>query len=388
MLDLMIVIATGSALFLAFLLIAVRNDVNILANRWLSGFVLALGCLLLDSSFSAMDIYRQFPALIGCFDLALFAVGPLLYICVSHFVVAGNKFRLRDTWHFGLLGLFAALSFPFLFSGGEAKLAEMDTLRTGLNAEEQILLAVVLFHVVSYWALSLRKLQKHRRAIAHVMASPEEYSLGWLTAFLYGTGALILLWVLEMSIWGMTLHATLAAPGYLALIWVLGYYALRQKEMFPFSAQETREVEEVLAQAEEQAGARKPGFDDETLELLKTRLRRKMEEEKLFLDPDLNLPALARSLNLSVHEMSRLVNEGFGENVAQFVNRYRVEESSRLLLSEQHAHLSMVGIAYESGFNSKTAFNTAFKKVMGLSPTAFQAGEKERLRQLSTRSEL
>lgn len=89
----------------------------------------------------------------------------------------------------------------------------------------------------------------------------------------------------------------------------------------------------------------------------------------------LNLPNLARFMNLSVHEMSELINMGFDENFAQFINRYRVEESKRLLLSEKHAHLSMVGIAFEAGFNSKTAFNMAFKKMVGVSPTAYR--EKE-----------
>lgn len=82
-------------------------------------------------------------------------------------------------------------------------------------------------------------------------------------------------------------------------------------------------------------------------------------------------------MGLSVHELSALINEGFGENFAQFVNRHRVEESKTLLLSEKCAHLSMVGIAFEAGFNSKTAFNTAFKKLVGVSPTAYREKEMQ-----------
>ena len=88
--------------------------------------------------------------------------------------------------------------------------------------------------------------------------------------------------------------------------------------------------------------------------------------------PLMAIVALAIKMNSSSHLISFLINEGFNENFYQFVNRYRIEEAKRLLQSEKHRHLNMLGIAYESGFNSKTTFNTTFKKLTGLSPTEFQ----------------
>jgi AraC-like DNA-binding protein len=74
-----------------------------------------------------------------------------------------------------------------------------------------------------------------------------------------------------------------------------------------------------------------------------------------------------------------VLNEGFGVNFFQFINAYRVAEAQRLLASAQHQHLSMVGIAFEAGFSSKTTFNTTFKKLTGLTPSQFlqqvRAGE-------------
>jgi AraC-like DNA-binding protein len=131
----------------------------------------------------------------------------------------------------------------------------------------------------------------------------------------------------------------------------------------------------MMEENETPPAARKQLLSEEKLNTLKAVLLEKMQAEKPYLDPELNLPSLARQMDLSVHEMSELINLGFGENFAQFVNRHRLEESKRLLLSEKHAHLSMVGIAFEAGFNSKTAFNTAFKKMVGVSPTEYR--EKE-----------
>jgi AraC-like DNA-binding protein len=77
-------------------------------------------------------------------------------------------------------------------------------------------------------------------------------------------------------------------------------------------------------------------------------------------------------MQLSPHELSYLINVGFENNFYNFVNSYRVEESKTLLTSPKHQHLSMLGIAFEAGFNSKTAFYTAFKKMTGVSPTEFK----------------
>jgi AraC-like DNA-binding protein len=105
--------------------------------------------------------------------------------------------------------------------------------------------------------------------------------------------------------------------------------------------------------------------------VLKQKLTQLMVADRVFLTPDLTLPALAQQAGISVHDLSYVLNEGFGENFFQFVNRYRVEEAKRLLTSAQHRHLSILGIAFEAGFSSKTTFNTTFKKLTGQSPSDF-----------------
>jgi AraC-like DNA-binding protein len=99
-----------------------------------------------------------------------------------------------------------------------------------------------------------------------------------------------------------------------------------------------------------------------------------MTTDKCFLDPDLDLPSLAARMNLTPHELSYLLNKGIGSNFFEFVNSYRVEEAKKLLLSGEHNHYSILGIAYEAGFNSKTTFNTTFKKATGLTPSQFKKG--------------
>ena len=96
-----------------------------------------------------------------------------------------------------------------------------------------------------------------------------------------------------------------------------------------------------------------------------------MNHEKIYLDNDLNLPGLAHKLGIGIHDASYLINETTGDNFYNFINRYRVEEAKRLLNSSKRNELNILGIAFAAGFNSKTTFNTTFKKLVGMSPTQF-----------------
>ena len=96
-----------------------------------------------------------------------------------------------------------------------------------------------------------------------------------------------------------------------------------------------------------------------------------MEKEKIFLDNDLDLPTVAEKLGISIHETSFLINEVTKDNFYNYINKYRVEEAKRLLASTAMENLNILGIAFGSGFNSKTTFNTTFKKIVGVSPSQY-----------------
>lgn len=96
-----------------------------------------------------------------------------------------------------------------------------------------------------------------------------------------------------------------------------------------------------------------------------------METRKPYLDSELNLIRLAEMLSVSTHHLSYVINTGFEKNFFQYVNEFRVEQAKKLL-KETNSKLSILGIAYESGFNSKTSFNTTFKKLTGQTPSEFR----------------
>jgi AraC-like DNA-binding protein len=111
-------------------------------------------------------------------------------------------------------------------------------------------------------------------------------------------------------------------------------------------------------------------LDNESAEAILSQLNAKMTNEKLFLNPHLKLSDLATEVNISAHQLSQILNENVGKNFSEFINEYRINEACLLLFT--HENLSIDGIGYEVGFNSKSTFFAAFKKQKGVTPAIFQ----------------
>jgi AraC-like DNA-binding protein len=101
----------------------------------------------------------------------------------------------------------------------------------------------------------------------------------------------------------------------------------------------------------------------------RVRLLALMDEERPWLEPELTLAELAQRLGTHATLLSKVINTGCGQNFNDFVNSYRVAEARRLLADPQFTHYSLVGVALESGFNSKSTFNRVFKKLDGRAPS-------------------
>ncbi len=142
---------------------------------------------------------------------------------------------------------------------------------------------------------------------------------------------------------------------------VATYLALRQPELF--SSEPT-----ALPRKKYATSSLKP--EDGAVYVEK--LRGVMQTQKPYRDGNLTLPQLARSVSLTPHLLSQLLNEHIDENFAQFVNRHRIEEAKVQLVDPAYQHFTIAAIAEEVGFNSTSAFNTAFKKITGATPSQYR----------------
>jgi YesN/AraC family two-component response regulator len=96
-----------------------------------------------------------------------------------------------------------------------------------------------------------------------------------------------------------------------------------------------------------------------------------LQEEQPYLEPDLNLRQLADRINLHPNYLSQLLNERRGQNFNEYINSYRLETFKEKVADPANRNLTILALAYDSGFNSKTVFNTFFKKSMGMTPKQY-----------------
>jgi AraC-like DNA-binding protein len=97
-----------------------------------------------------------------------------------------------------------------------------------------------------------------------------------------------------------------------------------------------------------------------------------METVKPWLDPDLTLEQLAGQLALRPRVLSQVINEDLGQNFFEFINRYRIGEAKALLMDPADKKMTVLEVLYQVGFNSKSSFNTLFKKQTGVTPSEFK----------------
>lgn len=116
--------------------------------------------------------------------------------------------------------------------------------------------------------------------------------------------------------------------------------------------------------------------EDQTLILVKLKIL--LSEKKLFLQPNFTLPDLAEQLHVSVHQVSQAINDGLGKSFFEMLAEHRIEEAKTLLVTK--ANFKVEEIAEEVGYNSKSSFNTAFKKLVGMTPSEWRASSEKQKR--------
>lgn len=118
----------------------------------------------------------------------------------------------------------------------------------------------------------------------------------------------------------------------------------------------------------EKYGAKK--IDNKEAKYLIEQLNYLMKEKESYKETDIKLQSVAKSIQISAHKLSQLLNDNLGKSFSSFINEYRIEEAKRLL--QENNQFTLEAIGFESGFSSKSSFYATFKKVVGKTPSEFQ----------------
>lgn len=358
-----------SFFLLAFIAFFNPLKVNVIANRWFALFMFAAGSAVLDVIVNKVGVMHQYRQLVAFNELSRFAMMPALYLSVLHYTSPEKVFRKREYLHLLPFFIFFICAVSFVIAPRQL-LFNPDAIPTAFKmAIEFIVKLFIPAQLIVYWFLSYRKLIRHQRSIQLITSNTTPVNLNWLRLLLFGVLVMIVINLID-RLYANEVGREYAPVGYLVSILFVAYNFIGQKEIYPYEVPDLESIKAVIdpAKKSEQVRSR---FTEEKLAELKLRLIRLMENDRLFLDSEIGLPELAREMNVSPHDLSYLLNDGFGVNFSQFINSYRIKEAKQLMLSGKYRHLNILGIAYNAGFNSKTTFNTTFKKETGLSPSEF-----------------
>ncbi len=337
-----------------------RRETRTLANVFLAALVVVVSLNLLSYVVVATDLYRAWPHLIVLFQPLLFMIGPLYFLHTKS-VVGGYRPGYSDLLHVGPFALALVFRFPFLMLPAPEKIGAIDAYKA---------LDSVAIPLVYYFYFALHVLQTlvyavaARRSLSAVGAKTPgraKQELEVLVPWMRFSHLFLGYWVATL----LVLTFLAAAPGFAHEV----DYALVLIQSFIVHAAGYVGIAASGRIRSRRVSSSQP--DSASSKVLVQRLAALMQERKPYLDPDLTLAALANQVGLSGHVLSHVLNRHLGLSFSDYVNRHRVGEAQKRLVDPSNKHLTVLGIALDSGFSSKASFNRAFKKHTGSTPSQF-----------------
>lgn len=356
--DVVALIGVAHGFLLAFVL-ATQERGDRTANRLLAALVALFSYQLLQIALYWTRTLELVPHLWGTAWLLPYLYGPLLYLYARRFTESAWRLRRRELLHVAPFALVSALFARFYLLPAETKsrmLAASYEPRSG--GADPIVLAVwslQFVHFAVYLYLSLRLLDREKASTSSLWLRrlATAFAASFSCWFLYGLAVSLGLPYSRAVDYAATLAMTVSIVS-------VGYTALRVPELF------------VGAIGRRRKGNESAPLKEREVDAYRTRLEGIMDEERPYVDANLRLTDLASLVEVSPHELSRLLNEGFGLRFSDFVNRYRVEEAKRLMSDPARREASILELAFEAGFNNKTSFNQAFKKYTRMTPSRYR----------------
>jgi AraC-like DNA-binding protein len=348
-------------------LLLLSKGPNRRANRFLGVLFISYSLSILHFFLDRSGLYVQVPHLMRIGLPVLFLFGPLFYFYVKVLTDRTILLRLRDLLHAVPFLLFVVAMVPFYLSSREEKLVEIGRLKAFATEPAFLIVGTIqVLHIFAYMIAVRGILRQYDQKIRNTKSSLERINLRWLrigtTLYLVVFGFILLLTTLQaFGIPTVELYHTSIPLIVTAIIYGLGYMGLRQPEIF--------------SPAEEMAAGKKYEKSTLTPELVRdyiARVKAHVETEKPYLNSELTLPGLAERIGIPAYQLSQVINESLGANFFDFINGYRVEEAKRLFKEPSKSAYTILAIAEEAGFNSKSAFNASFKRLTGQTPSEFR----------------
>ena len=313
--------------------------------------------------------YQTYPHFIGIDFPTTVLYGPLLYLYTTSLITSTSRLDTKEWLHFLPFVVLLIYTIPFYTYSGSEKINLLND-EGSLEYGSDLLTHFKVGFSVAYIPFIVRSLRIYRRNVKDNFSSLEKRNLDWLQFFVLGG---VLMALIATTLYLMDIFSNIETDyGYLTLLAVtifvysIGYLGLRQPEFFANF--------EKYEEAEKKASKKysKSGLDDESGRDLAKKLKDLMDREQPYLKNELNLFELATMMEISTHNLTEIINKYADKNFYDFINVYRVEEVKRRIQDPSSDNLTLLAIGLEAGFNSKSSFNSVFKKHTGMTPSEFK----------------
>ena len=363
--------------FLVIILATKKNKSE--ADHILGAWLFFIGLHLMFFYLFLTRQFIEFPYLLGTGMPFPLIHGPFLFLYTSSLTNQVHNRNLRYLHFLPFVMAYIPLM-PFLLSSAEHKISTYE--HHGAGYEWLLIpmnLAVIISGVV-YVALSLIKLYRHRKNIENQFSNIDKINLDWLRYLIFGMGVI---WLVVIFGTDTYIYGTVVI-----YVFFIGYFGIKQTTIFshstPLLVSEDAPPDLPEAKGErtnvsgpdpemntEKGKYLKSGLSEEEQQQIHDKLTRLMEQKKLFVNPELTLGEMAQQLDVHPNYLSQVINSVAKKNFYDFINSWRVEEFNRAVRQPENQKFTLLSLAYECGFNSKTSFNRNFRKITGFSPSEY-----------------
>jgi AraC-like DNA-binding protein len=350
--------------FFAGLLVATKKPVSI-ANRlmstWLFFICVELAFALLNAR--VIEMYA--------FPFVAFTYGPLLYLYVKFMTDPSRKFNWLALIHFIPFVVFFTVSVIF------REVPLMKDLRNFFAPDRFISLRIVystclFLSVTVYSILAFVEIRRHQSKLKDIISyTSAVITLNWLKVVSIGFYVtfltLFILGGLNMIGDIIPFDPYFVVFAFIALFSsVYSFYAIRQPVIFG------QEVKVIYEEQKDPGKYVKSGLRDNQAKIYLDKLIKYVEENKPYLDRDLSIQDLSEMTGIPRHHITQVLNEKYKKNFFTFINEYRVKEVISKFSDPKSDNFTILAIAFDSGFNSKTTFNSIFKNQIGMTPSEYR----------------
>lgn len=358
-------LGAAQGLLLSLALLGARTD-NKTANRLLASLTFTISILVSGAVLLTSDYVFVFPHLSRLHQPFVFLAGPLLFLYIRTLTSPEANLEKRDFLHFIPFALCLIILLPYYFQGVQGKIRILSFEYVGQLGEwYYIRSGLFVTQFLVYLVLIALTIIKYSRNLKERKSARDKAVLFEIRFFVISASLLWIAIILRLAV--QRVPNLLIPLGASLLVYALGYLKMRRPEL--------SESGELSAKKYD-----KSQLTPERSERYLNKLLQFMEKERPFTDGELTIQKLADKLSIPAPHLSQTINERLGKSFPDFINSYRVEEAKKKLLDPAFKHLSVLGIAEEVGFNSKSSFNDVFKRHVKMTPTEFRKSVATNLR--------